>query len=143
MFGFSNQFSGRYTPATDLELIRFRPLPLEDLVWRLSTQVNDGIIAAYITVSEPRRVNHRPFIPFLVYALVCPSISSNLVTLATLSPWSDYSCTHTCSPFLRKPILGWHSTVETGLLINCQLALNIFGYQQPHYLCTQELVKHV
>ena len=32
----------------------------------------------------------------MVYALVYPSIYSKLVTLATLSPWSDYVRTHTC-----------------------------------------------
>ena len=61
----------------------------------LSTQVNDGILAAYITVFESRRGKRRRFIPFLVYDLIYPSIASNLVTLATLSPWSDSVYTHT------------------------------------------------
>ena len=32
MFGLANQFSGRYTPATELELIRFQHFPLGELV---------------------------------------------------------------------------------------------------------------
>ena len=64
-------------------------------MWHLSTQVNDGDIAAYITVFDLRRVNIRRFIPFLVYALVYPIIYSNPVTLDTLSPWSESFFTHT------------------------------------------------
>ena len=45
------------------------------------------------------------FITSLVYALVYLSIASNLVTLDTLIPWSEYFHTYTCSPFLRKPLL--------------------------------------
>ena len=45
-FGFSNQLSGRYIPATELDLIWFRPFPLGELVWHLSTQVNDGDISS-------------------------------------------------------------------------------------------------
>ena len=104
-FGLSNQLAGRYIPATELDLIRLRPFPLGDLVWYLITQLNNGDLAAYITVFDPRRGKRRRFIPFLVYALVYPSIASNLVTLATLSPWSDYLCTHTLSPLFRKPLL--------------------------------------
>ena len=58
--------AGRYTPATELELIRFLPFTLEELVCHLSTQVNGGDIAAYIAVFEPRRVKIRRFITFLV-----------------------------------------------------------------------------
>ena len=43
--------------------------------------------------------------PLLVNALVYPSIASNLVTLANLSPKSDSVYTHNCSPFLRKTLL--------------------------------------
>ena len=82
-------------------------------MWHLSTQVNDGDIDVLITVFDPRRGNHRRFIPFPVY-----DFASNLVTLATISPWSEYVCTYTCSHFLSKPLLMWHRTVETGLLIN-------------------------
>ena len=89
MFVLSNQLSGRYTPATELDLIRFWPSPLGDLVWHLITQVNDGLLAAYIIVFDPRRVKRRHFIQFMVYALVCMSLSSNLVALATLIPWFD------------------------------------------------------
>ena len=64
-------------------------------MWHLITQVNDSDISADINAFDPRRDKRRHFIPFLVYALVYPSIASNLVTLATLSPWSDYVCTHT------------------------------------------------
>ena len=103
-FGLENQQAGSYSLATELELIRFWHLPFGGLVWHLITQVNDGILAAYITVFDPRRGKRRRFIPFLGYYLVYPIISSNLVTLATLSPWYDYVCTHTCSPFLRKPL---------------------------------------
>ena len=66
-----------------------------ELVWHLSTQMKNGDLDAYITVFGPRRGKRRRFIPFLVYALVYPIISSNLVTLDTLSPWSYYVCTHT------------------------------------------------
>ena len=45
-FGLADQLSGRYTPATELDIIGFWPFPLGDLVWHLSTQVNDGILAA-------------------------------------------------------------------------------------------------
>ena len=44
--------------------------------------------------------------PLLVNDLVYPSITSNLVTLATLSPKSDSVYTHTCAPSLRKISLG-------------------------------------
>ena len=74
-------------------------------MWHLSTQVNDSDLADYITVFDPRRDKRRRFIPFLVYALVYPIIASNLVTLDTLSPCSESVCTHTCSPFLSKPLL--------------------------------------
>ena len=47
--------------------------------------MNDGILAAYITVFDPRRDNRRRFIPCLVYALVYPIIDINLMTLASLS----------------------------------------------------------
>ena len=46
---------GRFEPATELELNRFRPLPFREILWNLSTQVNGNFIAAYITVN-PRRV---------------------------------------------------------------------------------------
>ena len=101
-FGLANQQAGSYAPDTELELNRFRSFPLRGLIWHLSTQVNDGNIAAYITVFDPRRGKCRRFNPFLVYALVYPSIPSNLITLATLSPWSDFFRMYTCSPFLRK-----------------------------------------
>ena len=94
-FGLANQLAGIYTPTTELEFIRFCPLPLGDLVFHLITQMNNGIIAAYITVFDLRRGNRRRFIPFLVYDMVYPSIASNLVILATLSPWSNSVCTHT------------------------------------------------
>ena len=50
--------------------------------------MNDSDIYAYITVFDPSRDKRGRFNPFLVYALVYLSIESNLVTLATLSPWS-------------------------------------------------------
>ena len=105
-FGLANQQAGKYISATELELNRFRSLPLGDLVWHLITQVKNSDIATYITVFDSRRDKRRLFIPFQVYALVYPIISSNLVTLDTLSPWSDSVCTHTCSPLLSKPFLG-------------------------------------
>ena len=55
-------------------------------MWRLITQVNNGLLAVYITVFDPRRGNRRCLIPFLVYTLVYPSIAINLVTLDTLIP---------------------------------------------------------
>ena len=71
----------------------------------LNTQVNYSDISAKVNVFDPRRGKRRRFIPFLVYALVYPSIASNLVNLTTLIPWSEYVYTHTCSPFFIKPHL--------------------------------------
>ena len=94
-FGLANQQAGSYSPATELEIIRFRNFPFGDLMWHLITQVNGSILDAYITVFEPIMGNCRRSISFLVYTPVYPSISINLVTLATLSPWSHYVRTHT------------------------------------------------
>ena len=74
-------------------------------MWHLRTQVDNDILAVYTTFFDPSRDERRCFIPFLVYALVYPIISSNLVTLATLSLRSDYVCRHTCSPFSRKSLI--------------------------------------
>ena len=93
-------------------------MPFGELVHHLSTQVNDGDLDSYIIVFEQSRGKSRYFIPFLVYALVCLSITSNLVTLDTLSPCYDYFCKHTCSPFLTNTIFRQHSMVETGILIH-------------------------
>ena len=41
-FWLSNQLAGKYISATELELNRFRPFTLGELVWHLSTQVNDS-----------------------------------------------------------------------------------------------------
>ena len=117
-----------FVPATKLEIKRFHPSPFGEIVWHLSTQVNKILLAAYITVFDPRRDNHRCFIPCMVFALVYPSIASKLVTLATLNPQSDSVCTHTYFPFLGKSLLRRPRTVETRILINWYLALNIFGY---------------
>ena len=84
----------------------------------LSIQVNNSLLVVLITVFDPRRDKRKCFIPVLVYALVYPSIASNLVTFITLSPKSDSVYTHTCYPFSRKPLLRWSRTAETGLLIN-------------------------
>ena len=105
MFGLSNQQAGKYIFATKLELIRFCSFPLEDLMWNLITQVNDGDLAAYITVFDLSRYKGMCFTPFLVYDMVYLSISRNLVTLATLSHWSGYVFMHDCYPFLSKPLL--------------------------------------
>ena len=58
-------------------------------MWHLSTQVNNGLLAVQINVFDPRRGKSRRFTPFLVYALVYPSIARNLVTLDILIPKSD------------------------------------------------------
>ena len=142
-FGLSNQQAGSYPPTTELKIVRFRPLPFWELVWHLITQINGGDIDAQITVFYPRRDKRRRFINFLVYTLVYMSIASNLMTLATLSNRSEYFCTNNLSPFSRKPFLRCNRMVKNGLIINCQLELNIFGYQQPHYMWTQEIVKYV
>ena len=105
MFVLSNRLAGRYTPATELDLIRFQTLPLGGLMWNPSTQVNNGILAAYITDFELMGGKRRRFITFLIYSLVYPGIDSNLVTLANLSPWSESVCTRTYYTFLRKPLL--------------------------------------
>ena len=75
-------------------------------MWNQSTPINDGILAVEITVFDLRRGKRRCFIDFLVYDLVYLIIAANLVTLATLSPWSDSVFTHICSPFLRIPIFS-------------------------------------
>ena len=87
--GLANRLAGKYISATEVELIRFWPLPLGGLVWHLRTQVNNSDLATYINVFDLRRDKFRRFTTFLVYALVYPSIASNLVTLATLRPWSE------------------------------------------------------
>ena len=104
--GLSNQLAGRYAPDNELEIIRFFHLHFGEFLWRLIPQVNNGLLDAYITVPDPRRGKRRRLIHFLVYALVYTSIASKLVTLDTLSPWSDSVYTHTCSPFLKKLLLG-------------------------------------
>ena len=118
MLVLANQQAGGYSPSTELELISFWPLPFRELVWHISTQVNDGILAAYITLFYPRKGKRRRFIPFLIYDLLYPVIASNFMTLATLSSWSEYVCTHTCSFLSSNTLLGWYRMVETGVLIN-------------------------
>ena len=97
--------AGSFARSTELELNMFQPSPFGDLVCHLSTQVNTGLLSAYITIFDPRRDKRRFFIPYLVYALIYPSIASKLVTLDNLSPWSDYVCTYTSSPLSRKTLL--------------------------------------
>ena len=45
-FGLANRLDRIYILATELELLRFIPLPLEELMWHLRTQVNDGDLDA-------------------------------------------------------------------------------------------------
>ena len=103
--GLSNQQTVIYAPATELDIIRFWLFPFRDIMWHLITKVNGGILSVYINVFEPMRGKQRRLTPFLVYALVYPNIASNLVNLYNLSPWSEYLCMHTCSPFYRNPLL--------------------------------------
>ena len=124
--GFANQHTGSYNPATELELIRFWSFPFSELVWNLITQVNDGLLAAYIAVFDPSMGKCMRCVPFMVYNMIYTNICINLTTLDTLSPWSVSVCIHTWSPFLRNPILRWYRTVKTRLLINYYLALNSF-----------------
>ena len=70
-------------------------MPFCELVWHISTYVNNGFLAAYINVLDLRRYRRRCFSPFLVYTLFYPIIAINLVTLYTLSPRSESVCTHT------------------------------------------------
>ena len=128
----ANQLCGSYNLTTELDIIRFWNFPFGGLVWHFSTKANDGILYVYVTVFEPRRVKRRQLINFLVYALVYPSIDSNLVNLAILSNWSESFCMHTCYLFSRNPLLRRQSTDRAGILINYWLALNIFGSYQPH-----------
>ena len=130
----TNQQAGSYVPATESDIIRFWTLPFGYLMWHLSTNVNNCLIAAYITVFEQRRCNHRSAILFMVYVLFYTSIASNLVILDIQIPWSDSLYTYTWPPFSMKTLLRWHRTVETRLLINWQLALNRFGSYQLHYI---------
>ena len=95
MLGLAYQQSWKYFPATELDIIRFWPFPFRYLMWHLSTQVNDGILSTYMNVSDPSRGKRRCFSTFLVYALVYLSIASILVTLDTLSHWSEYFHMHT------------------------------------------------
>ena len=60
-------------------------------MWHLSTQVNGGLLATYITVFDLIRGKRRRFIKFLVYALVYPIIYNNLMNLDTLSPCYNLS----------------------------------------------------
>ena len=113
-FGLANQMAGRYTPATELEIIRFWPLPLGEIVWHLRTKVNNSDLAAYISIFDLRRGKRRRFTPFLVYALVYPIIASKLATLTTLSSWSDSIRTYTCYPFLSNPYWGDTGRLEPG-----------------------------
>ena len=99
-FAFGQPSGWDFIPATDLELNRFRPLPVGELVWHLRTRGNNGLLDAYINIFDPRRGKFSRFIHYLFYSMVYPSISSNLVTLYTLSHWYDSVCTHTLSPFL-------------------------------------------
>ena len=82
-FGLANRLAGRFAPATELEFNRFWTLPLGELLWHLSTKVNNGLLAAYIAMFGLRRDKRRWFITCLVYVLVYLSISSNIVTLNT------------------------------------------------------------
>ena len=99
--------------------------PSRELVWHLSTLVNDGLLSIYITIFDPMRVKRRRFIPFLVYAQVYLSIASNLVTFATLSPWSDSLCTLTCSPFAVVP----YCTIEYNIFY---ILLNLYKSSEQH-----------
>ena len=54
---------------------------------------NNGLLAIYMNVFDPRRGKRMCFIPFIFYALFYLSIASNLVTLATLISNSDSVCT--------------------------------------------------
>ena len=53
-FGFPNQLSGSFAPATELDHNRFWPLAFGGLVRHLSTQVNENFLSAYITVNLSR-----------------------------------------------------------------------------------------
>ena len=53
-FGLANQQAVSYSPATKLEIISFWPLPFWELVWHISTQVNNGYLSAQINVFEPK-----------------------------------------------------------------------------------------
>ena len=46
MFGLANQLAGIFASATELDLKRFRPLSFGELVWHLSTQVNNDLLDA-------------------------------------------------------------------------------------------------
>ena len=46
-FVLAKQQAEKYISATELELIRFWPLPLGEFVWHLCTQVNDSDLVAY------------------------------------------------------------------------------------------------
>ena len=46
IFGLANRLAGRYTPATELEIIRFLPLPLGELVGHLIKKANNIDLAA-------------------------------------------------------------------------------------------------
>ena len=72
-------------------------------MWHLSTQLNNGLLDDYIAFFDPGRGRRRFFITCLVYAMVYPSIASNLVNLATLSPRSDSIYTHTDLPSRGNP----------------------------------------
>ena len=81
--GLASQLDGSFASDNELYINRFWPSPFGEFVWNVSTQMNNGILAAWITVFDLRRDKRRCLIPCLVYALLYQSISSNLMTLAT------------------------------------------------------------
>ena len=121
-FGSAKQLVRSFAHANEWEISRFWPLPFRELVWNLIIQVNNGMLAAYITVFDPRRDKRRCFIPFLVYARVYPSISSNRVTLDTIISRPESVYMYNSSTLLRKPLLWWLRTADTRLLTNWQIA---------------------
>ena len=64
MFALAHGLSGRFISCYWVSWIGFAFRPSRELVWHLSTQGNNGLLAVYINVFDPRRGKCRWFIPF-------------------------------------------------------------------------------
>ena len=63
-FALANSLAGIFISRYWVSLIGFGLCPFRELVWHLSTQVNIGYLAVYITIFDPKRGKRKCFIPF-------------------------------------------------------------------------------
>ena len=62
-FALANGLAGRNISRYWVSLIDFGLRPSRELVWHLSTKANNGLLAVYITVFDPRRGKRRCLTP--------------------------------------------------------------------------------